>query len=70
MSKGEEIKCFECEGHGLTCNYGDLENVRECRECNGSGVNWLYESGSLAMYAGGPLKGRVTSKELEILGIV
>ncbi len=56
------IKCVHCDGHGMVSDYGslgrDFEGPAECDDCGGSGQIVRYESGVLAQYPGGPLRGR------------
>ena len=60
-AQGGWIECSECGGCGLISVYSatDFEGADECRECSG-GRLWRYASGVIALYPGGPLRGRTT----------
>lgn len=60
-----EISCV-CGGHGIVSDYGggDFNGAKECAECGGSGRQFLSDKGVIAIYPGGPLRGRLTKKEL------
>lgn len=65
MSVGHTIKCSGCNGFGLRTVWSfGVKEAEECPHCNGTGANWLYPSGALAQYEGGPLMGRLSQREL------
>ncbi len=64
MTKGKWIKCSDCGGHGVVSGYTiggtDFTGAEECSHCAG-GRQWLYPSGHIAQYPGGPMAGRLTA---------
>lgn len=64
---GKSVTCWSCGGHGVVSVYSamDFEGAGECKDCGGNGVLWLYPSGVIARYKGGPLCGRLTKREME-----
>ena len=56
---GRAVKCVRCNGHGIvsTWSFG-VKEPDECKDCGGSGSNWQYSGGAIAMFYGGPLVGR------------
>jgi len=58
-----QIRCGHCGGHGLRADYGNGEDFygpKSCDECNESGFLWRSAKGVLALYPGGPFRGRDT----------
>lgn len=56
---GKQIKCDRCAGYGMVASWQfGVKEPDECSDCGGSGVLWLYPSGTLAKYYSGPLLGR------------
>lgn len=55
--KGKEVVCSRCSGHGqiTTWSFG-VKEPEECPDCHGNGTLWLYPSGTLAAYYGGPFR--------------
>jgi hypothetical protein len=68
MTTWREIRCASCDGHGLVSDYGccgeDFYGAKECDDCCGSGRQHITEKGVIAAYPGGPLRGRLSQKEL------
>lgn len=57
---GHSIKCAVCDGHGLVTSWSfGVKEPDECKECGGSGQNWLYDNGAIARHYAGPLIGRL-----------
>ena len=57
----KNIQCVACGGHGLLGDWGNGEDFygpRECNDCFGSGRIWKSPKGYLAIYPGGPFRGR------------
>ena len=57
----KRLRCANCVGHGLREAFGG--GPAECRECDGGGFYYVHESGTLALWPGGPLKGSLTRAE-------
>ena len=68
-----QIKCADCSGHGLVSSYtadgSDFTGADECRACAGSGSVWVSAKGTLALYPGGPFRGRLGADELRETGV-
>lgn len=63
---GKQIKCDRCNGHGMVTSWQfGVKEPDECKDCGGSGVLWLYPSGTLAKYYSGPLLGRYPEMAFE-----
>lgn len=61
---GTAIKCTTCSGHGVVSSFYNYPEACECKDCNGSGQNWVYPNGTLAKYKGGPLLGSMVHGEV------
>ena len=56
---GKPISCALCGGAGYRTVWSfGVKEPDECRDCGGSGQNWLYPNGAIARYYSGPLIGR------------
>ena len=56
----KQIKCCDCDGSGLSLDYGlglDFYGPKECITCCGSGKLSISSNDRLAKYPGGPLLG-------------
>jgi len=56
------VRCGECGGHGMVCDYGrgeDFYGAKECSACDGSGHLWQSAFKRLALYPGGPFRGSI-----------
>lgn len=66
--KTKEIQCSSCGGHGLVSEYTgngeDFLGAAECDSCNGSGRVFLYKSGAIVKYPGGPFCGSYPKQEV------
>lgn len=64
LTTGERIQCARCGGHGIvsTWSFG-VKEPDECKDCGGSGANWQYPKGAIAMFYGGPFIGRASPTE-------
>jgi len=64
--RGKLITCTGCSGHGVVSGYTiggtDFLGPEECNECGGNGTQYMYSNGSLAMFKGGPMRGRICLK--------
>lgn len=57
--RGKQCRCSRCGGHGLVTVWSfGVKEPEECEDCGGSGSLWVYPSGLLAKWYGGPLMGR------------
>jgi DnaJ-class molecular chaperone len=66
MSTGKQIKCFNCDGHGIHLNSNSWDpSPDECSVCDGNGTLWQYDSGPIAKWHGGPFVGRLSAKEMQ-----
>ena len=62
------VACGSCGGHGMVSDYstGDFEGPKECDDCGGGGAYWVHrESGLVALWPGGPWRGRLPAAEVE-----
>lgn len=58
---GKQITCETCGGKGWRAVWSfGVKEPDECPHCGGSGLNWQYPHGAIAMYYGGPFLGRAT----------
>lgn len=55
-NKYKNVGCPDCSGYG--CNLEEPD-VKECKTCAGSGALYEYENKTLALYKGGPMRGRM-----------
>jgi hypothetical protein len=67
MTTWRIIGCPNCLGHGLVSDYGngeDFYGAKECPDCFGRGSLSVSEKGTLAVYPGGPLRGKLSKDEM------
>lgn len=63
--RGRSIQCARCAGKGMRTVWSfGVKEPDECPDCGGSGANWQYPGGALAVYYGGPLLGRMAKADM------
>lgn len=64
--KWGKIPCPRCGGFGVVSEYTlggtDFLGPAECGNCEGNGVLWRHETGTIAVYPGGPLRGKISMR--------
>lgn len=61
MASWLKDRCGNCGGHGIVSDYGmgdDFYGPKDCDSCDGAGSVWISSGDRVALYPGGPLKGR------------
>ena len=60
MVQWRSFTCPNCDGRGLviSSNSFDRNEIVECSDCGGSGQLWVTDKDIVAMYPGGPFRGK------------